>query len=278
MLKRPLALGFMGPPKAGKTKIMLDALLSGRFDITRTLYFDNHGSTDMYDVHQWTNAEPYGVKHLPADEPKKFIREIDTLARKFKANSYPYDVIAVDDWSEFAQAETEELLDDQGEGAMLKVYGEVGTLQRRLSRGLLPRHSHAHLFVSFWSSQEPDPQSARPLRVVDGQVKYTQDTRPTKLRPFLKGAFAGWLPYKLDGLFYQYMEEIRTDPKRKGELEFYLQLTPDKNAAVLSRWIDHFQIAPEKGGRARIIEDPSMDKLLDLFEELDQITKSKEVN
>ena len=270
MPKRPLALGFMGPPKAGKTNMLVGMMQSSRFDPKRCLYLDNHGSTDMYDMHQWTVQEPWGVKHIASDSPDKLVKEIENLNKKFKKMSYPYDAIAIDDWSEFAQSQGEALLDEMGEGALMRVYGELGTLQRRLMRHLLPRNSHAALFISFWSAQEPDPQEARPSKVEGGVLKYTADTRKTKLRPFLKGAFGGWYLYKLDGLFYQYMEEIRTDPKRKGELEFYLQLAEDKHAAVFSRWQDHYA----DGKRSRVMENPSLDKLLTLIEELDEITKN----
>ena len=271
-MRRPPSIGLMGPPKAGKTHLALTLFKSEYVDPTKVLYFDNHGSTDAYDVPQFTE-EGYGVIHIPPNDSEKLTKEIDKLERKFKAKQYPWEAIVIDDQSEFAQAQIEDKLEELGESAMIKVYGIHGTLMRRLHRVIHPAISHAAVLYLFWSSQEPDPQEARPVKVVDGQVKYTQDTRKTMLRPFLKGAFAGWLPYKLDALWYQYMTEVKTDPKRKGSFDFHLQLVPDSKVAVLTRWLDAYARDTK---RERDMLDPTWDKVIDLITELE--SESKENN
>ncbi len=273
-MRRPPIIGLMGPPKAGKTHLALTLFKSKLIDPTKVLYFDNHGSTDAYDVPQF-KEEGYGVVHIPPTNSKGLVKEIEKLEKAFLVTKqYKWEAIAMDDWSEFAQAQIEDALDDEGEGAMLKVYGAHGTLMRRLFRVLHPAVSHAALLSLFWSSQEPDPQEARPLIVgSDGKVKYSQDTRKTMLRPMLKGAFAGWLPYKLDALWYQYATEVKTDPKRKGSFDFHLQLVPDSKVAVLTRWLDAYARDTK---RERDMLNPTWDKVMALIEELEIEKKENE--
>ena len=271
-MRRPPIIGLMGPPKAGKTHLALTLFKSKLIDPTKVLYFDNHGSTDAYDVPQF-KKEGYGVVHIPPNDSDDLVEEIEKLEKSFRLKKYPWEAIAVDDWSEFAQAQIEDRLEDEGESKMIKVYGAHGTLMRRLARVVHPVISHAAFLSLFWSSQEPDPQEPRPVKVVDGQVKYTQDTRKTMLRPFLKGAFAAWLPYKLDALWYQHVEEVKTDPKRKGSFNFHLQLVPDSKVAVLTRWLDAYA---RNTKRARTMVDPTWDKIMALIEELEQDKKDSE--
>ena len=236
-MHRPVFLGSMGGPKVGKTHFAGSLFTSKLVDPTRVLYLDNHGSTDPFDFPQYTTATPWGVRHISPDDPEELYKILLELrVKKFVKKVYPYSAIVIDDWSEFAQGDIEERMADEDDGKAMRHWRTHGDVMRAAARLLHPAVTRAHHLALFQAAQLPDPLDARPKRVEAGQVRYTADTRPTQLRPFLQGGFAAWLPYKLDAVFYQYMEV-------KGNIyKFYLQFVPTQKVAVLSRWL-HLWVA-----------------------------------
>ena len=257
---RPLYIGVMGGPKAGKTHLAGTLFTSKHVAAERVLYLDNHGSTDAFDFPQYSAKTPWGVKHISPDDPEELYNFLLELRRtRFVKKQYPYDAIVLDDWSEFAQADIEERLGDEPDAKTLQNWGTHGRIMRAAARLLLPAVSHAHHIAIFQAAQMPDPLEARPQRVEGGQVKFTSDTRKTRIRPFLQGSFASWLPYKLDGVFYQYMEV------NAERFKFYLQLVPTDKVAVLSRWLHHWVAQPRL---ARKLENPTFDALYALLDRM----------
>ena len=257
-MNRPLYIGIMGGPKVGKTHLAATVFESKYIDRKRVLYLDNHGSTAACDLPQYTDREPWGVKYISPDDPTGLYEFLLKLrVNRFSKGQFPYDVTVVDDWSEFAQADIEDRLDDGNEGKTIRHWGKHGEVMRSAARLLHPSVTHAHHIAIFQAAQLPDPLEARPREVAGGVVKYTADTRATKLRPFLQGSFAAWFPYKLDALWYQYME-IGGDKYR-----FYLQLVPTAKVAVVSRWLNRWVDTPRL---ARKLENPTFDAILELVE------------
>ena len=258
MMDRPLYLGIMGGPKVGKTHFAGSLFESAYVDAQRVLYYDNHGSTDPFPFHQWTTQEPWRVKHIDPSNPGALYKDILDLRRtKWSKNQYPYDAIVVDDWSEFAQADIEDRLEDEDNSKMIRHWGDHGDVMRSAARLLHPRATKAHHIAIFQASQLPDPLEKRPKIVEGGRVRFTEDTRETKLRPFLQGGFAAWFPYKLDAVFYQEMEE------KRGIYKFQLQLAPTDKVAVLTRWLHRWHDDPRM---SKYMENATFDKILEMIQ------------
>ena len=128
---------------------------------------------------------------------------------------------------------------------------------RSTARLIHPILTRAHHIAVLQASQLPDPLEKREKRVVDGRVRYTEDIRDTKLRPFIQGAFAAWFPYKLDAVWYQKMEV------KAGKYVFEMQLTPSATVGVLSRWLQHWVSDPK---RPTALQSPTFDKIFDLIQ------------
>lgn len=255
-MKRPMQVGVFGGPKVGKTHFAGSLFRSKHIAANRILYLDNHGSTDPFDFPQYTTQTPWGVKHISPDSPTELYTFLLELRRtKFIHKQYPYDAIVIDDWSELAQADIEDRLDDKDDVNKIQQWGKHGTVMRSAARLLHPDVTHAHHLAIFQAAQLPDPLEAKPQRVEGGVAKFAPDTRKTRLRPFLQGSFASWLPYKLDALWYAYFE-LAGD-----KYKFYLQLVPTPGIAVMSRWLDLWVSQPRL---ARKIENPTFDDILAL--------------
>ena len=135
-------------------------------------------------------------------------------------------------------------------------------MMRSAARLLHPAITKAHHIALFQAGQRPDPLVKRPQDFKDGKPVFTQDTRPTRIRPFLQGAFEKWFPYKLDAVFYQDMEV------KAREYKFELQLVPTAEVAVVTRWLKHWVDDPK---RPRTMEDPTFDKVLDLINSFGEV-------
>lgn len=253
-MRRKLYLGTMGGPKAGKTHFALTLFTSKYVNPERILYFDNHGSTDTYaGIPQYTNATRYGVVHLDPLNPEDLLNKVRKLRVDWKRGIQRYDAVVVDDWSEYAQYDSDDRLSAGDETSVPRAWGKHGDVMRETARILHPTVCGAHHIAIFQAAQLPSPLEKRPQDFTpEGHPKFTMDTRPTKLRPFLQGSFASWFPYKLDAVFYQYME------RRKGGFEFKLQLAPDAKVEVLSRWLTPWVDNPK---RPSVIDDPTFDKV-----------------
>ena len=268
-MRRPLYVGIMGGPKAGKTHLAGTLFTSKHVAADRVLYLDNHGSTDAFDFPQYTAQKPWGVKHISPDDPEALYAFLMDLRRtKFVKKQYPYDAIVIDDWSEFAQNDIEERLGDEADAKTIQQWGTHGRIMRAAARLLLPAITHAHHIAIFQAAQMPDPLEARPRGVGN---TFVSDTRKTRIRPFLQGSFAAWFPYKLDAVWYQYME-VTGD-----KFKFYLQLVPTDKVEVLSRWLDHWVSQPRL---ARKLENPTFDAIYELVSgaELLETEKEEEAN
>lgn len=250
-MKRNLFLGMMGGPKAGKTHTLATMFESEYLDPELVLHLDNHGSTDAFDLHQYTVAEPWGVRHVPA--PKDVLKALGDVKRR----RVPYMALALDDWSKFSQEDVDERMETATEAQKIKAWGAHGSYMRdalRICMGLLPT---THVLIAFEAAQMPDPLAAKPKKVVDGELKYTTDTRDTVLRPFLQGAFARELPYKLDALYYSWSRI-----KKGGGYEFFLQMAPSAKVDVLTRWLAPWVEDPK---RDKNMQDPTFDKLVEFI-------------
>jgi len=261
-MNRPVYLGVMGGPKVGKTHFAGSVFRSKYIDPTRVLYLDNHGSTDPFDFPQYSSTQRYGVRHINPDKPQDLYKVVlDLRNNAWSKGRYPYDAIVVDDWSEFAQAEIEErLAESEDSRTLIRNWGKHGDLMRAAARMLHPAVSHAHHLAIFQAAQLPDPLEKRPKVVENGRVKFTEDIRDTKLRPFLQGSFAAWFPYKLDALWYQYMEV------KAGKYLFKMQLTPSAKVAVVSRWLAWWVVDPKLEG---VMRDPTFDKVWEMIQRLE---------
>jgi len=151
-MDRPVMLGFMGGPKVGKTHLALTVFNSKRIDPTRVLYLDNHGSTDAFGtipgtdmpIPQWSLEHRWGVKHISPDDPLALYNYLLELRKTyFVKKRYPYDAIIVDDWSELAQADIEDRLDDGEKSKTMRHWGEHGDVMRSAARMLHPAITHA---------------------------------------------------------------------------------------------------------------------------------------
>ena len=267
-MNRPVYLGVMGGPKVGKTHFATTLFTSKRVAPNRILYLDNHGSTSTFDLPQYTVREPWGVRHLSPDAPDAMYELLLKLrVDYFSKKKYPYDAIVLDDWSEFAQGDVDDRMDeDDSEKHIPLTWRKHGDVMRSAGRLLHPTVTHAHHLAVFQATQAPDPLEARPKRVEGGVLKFAADTRQTRIRPFLQGAFASWFPYKLDAVFYQYME-VKAD-----KYKFYIQLVPTLKVDVLSRWLHKWVENPKLPSE---LLNPTFDKLLDL---IDTIELKEETN
>lgn len=267
-MRRPMFLGIMGGPKVGKTHLAGSLFTSKYVDAKRVLYLDNHGSTDPFDFPQYTDKTPWGVKHISPDDPIELYNFLLELRRtKFAKKQYPYDATVVDDWSEFAQSDIEDRLEDEEERKIIQHWGKHGAVMRSAARLLHPAITHAHHIAIFQAAQMPDPLEARPQRVEAGQVKFVADTRKTRVRPFLQGSFAAWFPYKLDAVWYQSME-VTGD-----KYSFSLQLVPTDKVAVLSRWLSRWVEQPRLSRR---LQNPTFDSIFELVELID-VNETEEI-
>lgn len=253
-MDRPHFIGTMGGPKSGKTHLWATLFESENVALERILYLDNHGSTSTLSLPQWTKAEPWGVRHVPTPS--------DMLAALKEARSRgQYDAVVIDGWSQYSQDDVDAKMDKAGESNKPQAWGAHGDLMRlsmRICQSLVL--AGIHVLVTFEAAQLPNPLTERPKKIRDEEVKYSSDPRPTCLRPFLQGAFARELPYKLDALFYSHMKD---EGGIKG-FKFLLQLAPDKKVEVLTRWLDPWVKDPRK---SKDMENPSWDKLIAFLNE-----------
>lgn len=238
-MQRPVYLGVMGPEKSGKTHFALTVYDLPGMDPTRVLCFDNHGSTDPFDIHQWTKAEPWGVRHIDPFEPQDLYKHLSDIRLDVKKGRTQYDAIIVDDWSEFAQSDIDDRLEGTEERDVPGHWRTHGDMLRSAGRLCNPRVTGAHHIAVFQAALMPDPLEPRPQRIEAGKVKYAADTRDVKIRPFLQGAFASWFPYKLDGVFYTHFSE------KGGLYKFELDFTPHGIVHVTNRWLDRWVNDPK---------------------------------
>ncbi len=257
-MNRPLFIGSFGGPKVGKTKFAASVFDSVYIDPTRVFYADNHGSTDAMNLPQWSTTERWGVKHYASDNPEALYKDLFAIRKEVRAGRQKYDVIVIDDWSEFAQADIDERMDeDEGDRMAMKNWGAHGDLMRSTAKLVFPRVTGAHHIGIFQATQMPDPLEMREKEVnSSGKLVFSSDVRETMLRPFLQGAFASYLPYKLDFL------GLQTAEMKGKNFKFQLQLVPSKEAAVMSRWLQPWVDDPK---RPTHMENPTFDKLFDLF-------------
>lgn len=262
-MRRPMNIGIMGGPKVGKTHLAGTAFASKHVEANRVLYLDNHGSTDTFDFPQYTDKTRWGVKHISPADPEELSNFLLELRRKFLKGQYPYDLTVVDDWSEFAQGDIDDRLDDEDETKVIRHWGKHGSVMRDAGQIVHPDVSHAHHIAIFRASQMPDPLEARPRKKGGG---FVSDTRETMIRPFLQGSFAAWFPYKLDAVWYQYMEV------EKDKYRFYLQWVPNPKVAVLSRWLHHWVENPRM---PRKLVNPTFDAIWEMVNRFETGDMSK---
>ena len=255
-MDRPVFLGTMGGPKVGKTHFAATVFDSVHFPPDRVLYFDNHGSTDPFNLPQWSRQTPWGVKHIPADKPGELVKELSEVRKQRARGRTLYDIIVIDDWSEFAQTDIENRLSDEEDGKIPRHWRDHGEAMRDAVRLVHPRILGAHHLAVFQAAQLPDPFEARPKKVVEGEAKYVSDTRKTFIQPVLQGGFATWLPYKLDAVFYQYFTNVG------GKLEFKMKFTPKGDIHVISRWLHLWANTPKLPTE---MVDPTGDKVVALL-------------
>ncbi len=248
-MKRSRFLGFMGGPKVGKSHMLATLFTSELVVPERVLYLDNHGSTDAMDLPQWSKAEPWGVRHVPTPA------EMTAALKEARTRAGQYDALAIDDWSKYSQDDVDKRMETATDGQKMKAWGAHGDLMRlsmRICQGMVI--AGTHVLIAFEAAQLPDPLVVRPKKIKDEEVIFSTDPRPTRLRPYLQGAFARELPYKLDALFYSHIK----DEGVKG-YKFLLQMAPDKKVEVLTRWLAPWVADPRK---SKDMEDPSIDKLI----------------
>lgn len=260
-MNRPVYLGTMGGPKVGKTHFATTLFASQLVAANRVLYLDNHGSTSAFTLPQYTAREPWGVRHISPDDPAALYKFLLKLrVDQFAKGKYPYDAIVLDDWSEFAQGDIDDRLDDEDKRHMPLAWRDHGKVMRSAARLLHPTVTHAHHLAIFQAAQLPNPLEPRPKKVERGVTLFVADTRDTRIRPFLQGAFAAWFPYKLDAVFYQHMEV-------KGDrFKFYMQLVPTGKVEVLSRWLELWVANPKLQDK---LEDPTFDKVLNIIKSVE---------
>lgn len=253
-MNRPRFLGFMGGPKTGKSHLLATLFTSGEINPERVLYLDNHGSTSAMNLPQWSKTEPWGVRHVPT--PADMIAAL----KEARSRQGQYDALAVDGWSQYSQDDIDAKMEKATDGQKMKVWGAHGDLMRlsmRICQGMVI--ADTHVLVTFEAAQLPDPLVEKPKKIKDGELTYSADPRPTRLRPFLQGAFARELPYKLDALFYSHVR----DEGVKG-YQFLLQLAPDKKVEVLTRWLAQWVADPRK---SKDMENPTWDKVIAFINE-----------
>lgn len=239
-MNRPLFLGSMGGPKVGKTRFAASVFDSKHFDPTRVFYADNHGSTDAFNLPQWSTTERWGVKHYASDNPEALYKDLFAIRKEVRAGRQKYDMIIIDDWSEFAQADIDERMDEDDSNTRGN-WRDHGDLMRSTAKLVFPRVTGAHHIGLFQATQMPNPLERRGDR----------DEDDTMLRPFLQGAFASYLPYKLDALFYQ--DHVLKGVKHKYTMGFELT----KNEDIVNRWLGAWVEAKIP----TIMEDPTWDKV-----------------
>ncbi len=264
-MNRPLFLGSMGPPKVGKSTFAASVFDSKYIEPTRILYCDNHGSTDAMNLPQWSTTERWGVKHYSSDKPEALYTDLFAIRKEVRAGRQKYDMIVLDDWSEFAQADIDEKLDeDDAEKMFMKYWGEHGGLMRSTAKLVFPRVTGAHHIGLFQAAQMPDPLERREKELRGGRLAFSADVRETMLRPFLQGAFASYLPFKLDGLFYQ--DRVLRGSKHKYTMGF----EPTKEEAVMNRWLGAWL----QTKTSTTMEDPTWDKVYELITNLQSEEKA----
>lgn len=247
-------IGNMGGPKTGKSFFLATLFTSELVAPERVLYLDNHGSTNAMNLPQWSKTEPWGVRHVPT--PNDMIAAL----KEARSRQAQYDALAIDDWSKYSQDDVDAKVGTVDDSKKMQAWGAHGDLMRlsmRICQGLVI--ADTHVLVAFEAAQLPDPLTEKPKKIVDGEMKYSADPRPTRLRPFLQGAFARELPYKLDALLYSHIR----DEGVKG-YKFLLQLAPDKKVEVLTRWLAPWVADPRK---SKDMENPSWDKVIAFINE-----------
>lgn len=247
----------MGWEKCGKSNFAVSLFDGAAVDVDpeRIIYFDNHGSTESYNLHQYTAREPYGVRHIPADKPEKLVewaQEIrGTIARKKEAY---YQAIVIDDICEQAALNIRK---KAGDGKMtLQQWGEHGAEMVTPIRLLHPKATNAHLVIVARAGWMGDPREDRSK---DSMV----DDRAQKVRVKLQGQFGEWFPYQMELIAYQYFE--RKGGARATAEDFKMLLVPQGDIMVANYWHrewirDHS--LPEE------ISDPSFTKLVQLLDRL----------
>ena len=259
-MSRPLFLGAFGPPKVGKSTFAASVFDSKYFAPTEVIYCDNHGSTDAMNLPQWSTTERWGVKHYSSDKPEELYKDLFAIKREVRSGRQRYKMIVIDDWSEYAQSDIDEKLDeDDAEKMFMKYWGEHGGLMRSTSKLVFPRVTGAHHIGLFQAAQMPDPLERREKETNSkGKLVFAADVRETMLRPFLQGAFASYLPFKLDGLFYQ--DRVLKGVRHKYTMAF----EPTKDEAVTNRWLGAWL----KAKVPTTMENPTFDRVLDLITKL----------
>lgn len=256
-MKRPVFLGIMGGPKEGKTHLAATMFTSQYLDPERVIHFDNHGSTDAFDLHQWTQAEPWGVRHIPSDHPEKLLEYLKDIKRKALVRP-PYDGIIIDDVSEYAQMDIEDRMAEHSEEKeAMRNWRDHGDVMRETGRIIHPARIKADVLCLFQAAQLPDPLEEKPKTRKDNKLVYTADSRDTMIRPFLQGAFAAWFPYKLDALFYAHMKV-----KKGGGYQFFLQMAKSDKVDVLTRWLAPWVEDPRRNIN---MEDPTWDRIVEFI-------------
>ena len=257
----------MGAEKTGKTKFALSAFDFPGIDPKQILYLDNHGSTKSFDVHQWSEQEPWGVRYIDPLDPTELYTIVLEVRNEIKTKKRKYFLIAVDDWSEFAQGDIDDRLDGADESQVPGHWRKHGDMLRSAARLLSPLVTGAHHLAIFQAALLADPLVPRPVKVQDGKSKYVADTREVKIRPFLQGAFAAWMPYKLDALFY-----TTFSAKGGGIYKFEMEFMPHGLVDVYSRWM-HLWVNDPKLPKTML--NPTLERVLALIGNVTEATEGE---
>jgi len=265
MTKR-INMGICGPGGSGKTFVAASAFRSKYVSPDRILYIDNHGSTKMLNLPQYSKDTKYGVLHVPFDQTERLIIAKDGIkpigeriydaGRKGKPL---YDLIIVDDVSEHELNEFSFLKKKFTGKDMRHVWDAHLNHMIDFFHYIDSAVSGANLVLISRVGLLPDPTTVPSGKREDsGSVV---DDRPLMARPAMRGKIADWFLHFPDLIVWQRMEY---SPK----LHWIMQVRPrpTDNMFFKNRGY-HYEEMPER------IVNPTWDKF---WEPLDKILNKED--
>ncbi len=253
-LNIPYAHLDYGESKVGKTDTLASVFESKYFKHEEILYLDNHGSTKGFGLPKYTPKTPWGVKHLKASKPEKFLEECEEIRSKMARKSgCPYKVLILDDLSEHAQNAVQKRMKSAG-SKTIRAWGQHLDAMTEPIRLILPSESGLTVLMTARAMRMADFLEDKTKLMKDGEEM------DTIVRPHLQGAFGAWAMFEFDIISFHEMEV------KKKDVSYTMDFFPHADRVAGNRFSRKWKTLKIP----QVMEDPTFDKVFEIVQKVAQ--------